>query len=345
MESELELLDAVELRFAMADTDGKFSKTLHSFLAPCLRKLDSTFIQIKQRVISICSHINLRLKDNSSIEMPYLALAELYSSNCGHSPKSFALIYLEMASGRITHNQSIQIAALLIKNIHVVNPAFHQTIIAILLPTLANLPGSLSKDAFSLSSYPHEMKFILGKIADFVLFSPPPSGQVRTAANNHLIQAVVEYLPPGLSANTLKFITNSGKAVWTHDHSFASEMKVNLMRMTMMDEIMPRGLENERFLIYTIASADTFHQVKSIAVEGIKRYPRIDLEDQSQVLQFYEIYQGNQSKNTGCNCLIQGAARNELKIKILEMFAKSTCATNQYPNSVQVCFDAIYGRS
>jgi proteasome component ECM29 len=93
----------------------------------------------------------------------------------------------------------------------------------------------------------------------------------------------------------------------------------------------------ERFLFCTICSTDSNATVKSVAHEGLKRYPAPDFENEYLVSVLYKIYMGDGRDE------LQKESSNPLKIKILNILAKSKRATNKLPHTVQVCFDALYG--
>ena len=59
---ELSLVGKVEMRIALADGDQKLQATLNTYLAPLLLKLASEHMSVRNKVISICQHVNLRIK-------------------------------------------------------------------------------------------------------------------------------------------------------------------------------------------------------------------------------------------------------------------------------------------
>jgi proteasome component ECM29 len=58
---ELSLLDKVELKIALSNSDDSLQKSLSTYLAPVLLKLASDHLSVRNKVISICQHINTRL--------------------------------------------------------------------------------------------------------------------------------------------------------------------------------------------------------------------------------------------------------------------------------------------
>lgn len=57
-DQELQLLDKVFLRLAMAATDEDRSAFLHSYLPPVLLKFASPHAAVKAKVVEILSHVN-----------------------------------------------------------------------------------------------------------------------------------------------------------------------------------------------------------------------------------------------------------------------------------------------
>ena len=52
----------VELRFALANNDEKLSKLLDTYLTALLLKLLSPHEKVRQKVLSVCNHIQTRLQ-------------------------------------------------------------------------------------------------------------------------------------------------------------------------------------------------------------------------------------------------------------------------------------------
>ena len=66
---ELSLLDKVELRIALADSESKLQTILSTYLPPILLKLGSEYLSVRNKVISICQHINSRITPQSVMEI------------------------------------------------------------------------------------------------------------------------------------------------------------------------------------------------------------------------------------------------------------------------------------
>jgi proteasome component ECM29 len=99
---DIELLEKVELRLAMAEDEVQFETQIGNLLCPILLKLTSSDQNVKQKVMSICAHINKRFKAVTTIRLPTHTLVDLYAENQDTLVLSFALIYLEMGFNRIS---------------------------------------------------------------------------------------------------------------------------------------------------------------------------------------------------------------------------------------------------
>lgn len=59
---ELELVKKVELRIALTENDSKLETLLGTYLAPLLLKLESEHASVRDKVIGVVQHVNVRLQ-------------------------------------------------------------------------------------------------------------------------------------------------------------------------------------------------------------------------------------------------------------------------------------------
>lgn len=91
----------------MCNTDAQLEKTIQVFLPPVLLKLASTNADSKKKVMEILSHINKRVKANTSIKLPFEALlSQFIDDKVSVFVKNFTLIYLEMSALRLTPEET-----------------------------------------------------------------------------------------------------------------------------------------------------------------------------------------------------------------------------------------------
>lgn len=71
-DAELALVNKVDFKIVLADTDQKLSTLLNTFLPPLLLKLASPHAAVRSKVIEICQHIGTRIKSE------YVCLTHFY---------------------------------------------------------------------------------------------------------------------------------------------------------------------------------------------------------------------------------------------------------------------------
>jgi hypothetical protein len=94
---DLQLLESVELRLALADTDEKFQSSVATFLVPVLLKFVNP--DVRQKIMDILRHILTRVKA-SQVKLPVEPLLVAYKS-VNPLVKSFSLMFLEIGLSRI----------------------------------------------------------------------------------------------------------------------------------------------------------------------------------------------------------------------------------------------------
>ncbi|KAJ3409587.1 hypothetical protein HDV05_004331 [Chytridiales sp. JEL 0842] len=380
-QKEIELLENVELKFALADTDAKFEKSLSIFFAPVLLKLDSPHDAVRQKVTGICGHVSKRLKANTALAVPVEALLNLFTSGtAGALVKSFALIYLEMGFNRLTSDEeAIAYLPKLVKGIASRNKNQQQTIFNVALPILAKYKekkltkadSTMIVDPFDFANNPKDLKFLLDCFLDVILYTVAPASQqkqvreslISTASRStenadsteidfsqigmprtEAPKAAEEFVPPGLSKAALAFITNSGKAKWTNNPQEVKALKIGIIKFIQLQTVIPDGLLTpDRFRIYLAASAESNHEVIGAGEDGLKRNAKPDFEDPEVVKGLYALYQGFNSASDPTQSRTPGS--QGLKLKVLMFLLKSARATNEFPSMLQVTFDALYGEA
>ncbi|TPX38193.1 hypothetical protein SmJEL517_g00223 [Synchytrium microbalum] len=349
-DKEIELLDNVEMRFALADLESKFESQLAIYLAPVLLKLDSPHASVKTKVTSICGHVNKRLKSNPAIKIPIAAVCDLWTNTqLSNFVKNFALIYLEMGFARASEQETQLLLPKLIRGISTRLPSQQIVAFHIALPVLTKIkeprtergaPPPIS-DPFEFETNPADLKFLIDKFLDVMLFNigPPPKPLGDEAP-------LVPPPPPGLSKAAIDFMSNAGKAVYVKSVVELLVVKVEIVRFLTSVFVPDKLLVAERFRVYLVASCETHHQVVSAGEDALRRHAKPDLEDEKVVQSLYELYQGT---GRGRNMPVipdpsfRMPANPAVKSKILTIFLKSAKAANIFPSTIQIIFDALYG--
>ncbi|KAI9097418.1 proteasome stabiliser-domain-containing protein [Phlyctochytrium arcticum] len=345
-DKELALLENVELRFAVADNDARFETTLETFLVPVINKLNSQHEVVRNKVMGICSHVSKRLKSNPNLKMPTEALVKVFAADgASQMVQSFALIYIEMAFARAEAAEKMKLCPLLTKGIAKRVPAQQVIIFQIVLPVLANYKEpnfrdpkapAPPKDPFGWEQSPDDLKFLLDKFLDVVLYNPPPVKKKDEP------EVALPLPPPGMSKNAVDFITNSGKAPWTKSPPQLRALKLGLVNLLSRSGVVPASLlVLEKFKIYLVLASGSNHEMIDAGEDGMKRHVKPDFEDEKTVRALYALYQGGGTAiNSGS---FRMPASPGLKIKVITFLLRSVRATNVFPNILQVGFDAIYG--
>jgi proteasome component ECM29 len=61
-ERELQLVDKLELRLALAKDPAKFAPLLKTYICPLLLKLKSPHLSVRNKTVSICLHLSTRIE-------------------------------------------------------------------------------------------------------------------------------------------------------------------------------------------------------------------------------------------------------------------------------------------
>ncbi|KAI9197483.1 proteasome stabiliser-domain-containing protein [Polychytrium aggregatum] len=355
MSNELALLETVELRLALADTDEKFEKNVATFLAPVILKLDSPNEAVRNKVMSICVHINKRLKSSSGIKVPIEAVLKLFTDPATSAlVKNFCLVYLEMGMQRCKIEDLQSYVPQLLARI-AERPLNQQTtLFQITLPILAKytIPTNVSasgkileptQDPLGFLQSPKDAKFLLDKILHVVLYTVQPSTPAP-GTGGASSDAQARALPAGLSQSDVQFVTSGGKAAFTSAPTELKVLKVSLVKLVANSAVFPESLalETEKYLIYLLAQADANHEVISAGEDAMKRQSKPDFESDHFVARLYELYLGTQQATKGQEANVRAGATVQAKHKILGCLTKSAKATNKFPAVIQVIFDSLY---
>lgn len=61
-DAELALINKVELRIVLANTDDKLQSLINLYLPPLLLKIDSPHDKVRDKVVEVCEHITQRVR-------------------------------------------------------------------------------------------------------------------------------------------------------------------------------------------------------------------------------------------------------------------------------------------
>lgn len=304
---ELTLVGKVEMRIALTDTDAKLIATLNTYLAPLLLKLASEYQSVRNKVISVCQHVNTRVKPDN-IQLPVAALIKQFKDQQSSLIRHFDLLYIQQGVDRLTVTEKSKLLPVIVSGIAKSGSQGYQIFYLLLrLLETFKLPPRGSKEDLELrTAYEvtdDDAAYLSEWLGKFILFSPQKAGTS---------------LCPGLTPDDYSFVTVQGKPdAWN-----PSQGGLNLLRTkALAARLLASGLfnEHERFLPALFATADTASTVSDVGDDMMKRSrPAIDLEDEALVQKLFTLYFGD------------GAAqrvRPALRVKILGLLGKSTRST------------------
>ncbi|EDU41831.1 major component of the proteasome [Pyrenophora tritici-repentis] len=325
---ELALVGKVEMRIALASSEKKLEELLNIYLTPLLLKLGSDSVAVRNKVISICQHINTRIT-SQDIKLPVAALLKQYKENADISLiRHFDILYIQQGISRLTVAERLDLLPVLLKGIsndyeksqQHASQLFH-LILRLLVLFKLPLRGSKEDDELrvTLGLSDHDAAFLSKWFGKLILL-----GIVKeTAPQSSALQRC-----PGLSPDDYKFLTLQGKPdAWdpTADAGLSlTESKALVARFV------ASGLFNqdEKFLPALFASADTNSRISEVGEDTLKRVMLSkDLEQSEAVEALLGLYFGSST--------VHGSlpVKTPLRIRILNVLSKSVRCT-AYPQQI-----------
>ncbi|KAJ5774618.1 hypothetical protein N7457_009514 [Penicillium paradoxum] len=328
---ELSLIGKVEFRIAMADTDEKLQSLLGTYLAPLLLKLGSDSVEVRNKIISVCQHVNTRVKA-PSIQLPVAALLKQFKEQKSQLIRHFDLIYAQQGIDRLGSEARVDILLPLLQGISKIGTSPTQGAIVFnlvlrLLPLL-KLPvrGSEEdkrlKDRLGLSD--DDSEFLSFWLAKLLLLTPGPK-ETTTC--------------PGLSPDEYTFLNKGVPANETWNPSTDGGLNLTETKVTALRFIGSGAFQDsQRFLPSLIASADANSRLADLGDETLKRFTA-DIENPHVVQQLYDLYFGTSSPG--------GAppARPPLQVKLLVFLGKSIKATADPQRIMRLIEDGLLSDS
>ena len=318
---ELSLVGKVEMRIALADSDTKLESALKTYLAPLLLKLASEHQSVRNKVVTVCQHVNTRIKPQS-IQLPVAALVQQFKDQENSMIRHFDLLYVQQGIGRLSSAEKKQLLPVVVSGISRSGLQGHQ-IFNLLLRLLEffDLPPRGSKDDLDLRTRlevsEDDAEYLSMRLGKLILFNPQKGANPKCA---------------GLSSEDYNFLTlQSKEGVWQ-----PASGGLNLLRTkTLAARFLASGLFNdrERFLPALFAAADGASNVSDVGDDMMKRaLPVTDLEDEGLIKQLYTLYFGTEE---------MPRVRPPLRLKILGLFNKSIRSTTFSNEIIKLVDDGI----
>lgn len=330
---ELNLLKNVENRIVFAQNDAALQTILKTFLCPMLLKLESPHAAVREKTISICQHINTRIKP-SGIQLPVAALlTQFQTANAGLLLKNFDLMYIQRGLERVPTDELKPLLPGILHAFDEISAGHSRTMFQILLNTLTQLPSPPARGSPAAAEYRqlldldnHEKAtlFLSQKFEDLLLLTLAPFQSSETGNGLSC---------PGLSAEQFEFLTLGKKE--TFSHSRLSSIKQRALEFLVVAGFSDKTLY---FPFLIAAGSDSGSQLISLGEDGLKRLTvdldHLEISDTTKlnekltkpndtgayiIQKLYNLYLGVPETRTP-------AARANLKSRILNILSKSILA-------------------
>ncbi|OAL70156.1 hypothetical protein A7D00_5686 [Trichophyton violaceum] len=322
-ERELSLVSKLELRVALADSDSKLQSLLHTYLAPLLLKLASENASVRNKVVSLCQHINTRVQ-SQSIALPVEALLKQFKEANNSLIRHFDLIYIRNGLNRMGPT-SLTLLPSLLHGISQFNGSEAQAsilfnLILKLLP-LIKLPPKGSREDLDLGKsmklLPGDSTYLSSWFGKLLLLTPT-------------IEAC-----PGLSMAEIRFLSRQSSDGATWDPTAPGGLNILDTKVAALKFINSGAFnDSDRFIPALIATADPNARVSDIGDDILKRF-RPDLESDHVVDRLFSLYLGSTEAGGAL------PARPALKMKILHFLSKSVQATTKTQHIIRILNDAL----
>lgn len=327
---ELNLVGKVELRIALIDSDPKLESILNTYLPPLLLKLASDHISVRNKVISVCQHINTRV-EAPQIRLPVTGLLKQYKENSNPLIRHFDILYIQRGLDRLPVSERLDLLPLLVNGIHKnfeESSRHTASILNLLLKLLHSLtlPPQGSADDINLRQHlglldrTEDAQFIASWICRLIAFAPNQS----------------EKRLPGLNVEEYNFLQLYDKKD-TWQPGAAGGMNLVETKVAAVKFLASGAFtDTERFLPALFASSDPNLRISDIGDNMLKRaIPAVSLEDQEILDQLFRVYLGTRG--------IEGSlpARTPLQIRILGLLCKSKRATSYTAQNIQIVKEGL----
>jgi proteasome component ECM29 len=329
---ELSLVDKVELRIALADTDGKLSTLLRTYLTPLLLKLASEHLSVRNKVISVCQHINTRLQ-SPSVELPVAALLKQFKEQNTKLIRHFGLLYAQQGFKRLSGKEKHELVPVLIKGISsVIRDAGDQSgaqLFNLFLQALHHyeFPRKGSKDEDELRKTlelsDEDAAVLASWFEKLILLELSRAAEDATRGT------------PGVTEDERNFLNVYNRpGVW--DPSTPGGMQFKATKLLTLKFLSTGAFnDDERFMPALLASA---HRDSNIADRGEDLLKHaiadVDVDDTSFIKRLYDVYLGTEGR---------APASPPLQIKILGVLQRSSVSATFPQQCLRIIEQGIGG--
>ncbi|KAG7885019.1 hypothetical protein KL938_001276 [Ogataea parapolymorpha] len=318
MSNELALVEKVELRLALADTDVKFESALNLYLAPILLKFSSSDVAVRTQINKIVKYLLTRI-NTSNVKLPIRNLInQVKSPNvaAGVDPtvvQSYTLLFISKGLPRLPEKERLDLIPLIIDGISAMKDVIASRMFNVLCKLLLDWHADDSQKGAYLSSWnvnESDQTFLINKFSEFMLMGPVLPDESHNIPQNLTF--------PGLSSSSISFFTYQAGA--TFDLGTLTNYKKAIFRFS------EAIFQNSATIIAIIASADTSTSLANDATSFLKRI-QVNYESKSLVDQLIDLFIGDSERPP---------ASLYLQEKIMNFCSQSHLAAFS-PKAAQLC--------
>lgn len=308
MEHELALVERVDLRLALAESDTDLQTALHQFLLPLLLKLASPHPPVRQAVFKTIQNVFPRITASRLLQLPVDALVEqLILPNVGDGidtsqVRLYLILFLSKGVERISTADQVLTVVKLARTISSFSGAVLARVFALIVKLLADwmAPESERPEAEKLAT---ELDFAKNKTSELVLsqkitkfffLQPNASSAVVTA--------------PGLSIQDINFFTKDAGV------AYKTTAEIKAAKMALLEFLKVGFSDLSLFLPLLVASVDSTSLVADAADSRLRKLT-FDCQNEKDVLALVKMFTGDG------NTL---PVKPHLQDKILQLINKSS---------------------
>ncbi|KAJ2105481.1 proteasome component M29 [Coemansia sp. RSA 922] len=338
--TDLELLESLQLRFAMANTLEQMQKLVSTLLVPLLDKLDTCGAAVRTKIIGLLGQVNKKLKGypQATLPMGMLVKSALSSPSTAYS-QSFRLMYITMAAERAESEQLMEAIPMLLDGIHQ-RPTAQSKSLAMALLTSVWRCATLTDEqlrSFKFVDNHHRGEALLKLALDLLMFNLTTQSSEDDAP----------IVAAGLSTSGQSVITNAGKAPWVTDSEALRQLKLNIARIVGSEQAfpieMPDTVHEQRFVALLCGSGDAyFPHVSSSCEDSLKRMRAADCESLTFISSVLELFLGSSPDKSADDR--RQPVTPALKLKLFGYLNRSAAATAMFPQWLQVIFQSLFGQ-
>ncbi|ODV86213.1 hypothetical protein CANARDRAFT_211632 [[Candida] arabinofermentans NRRL YB-2248] len=311
-DAELSLIEKVELRIALANTDDKFESSLKLYLAPLLLKFASPHSPVRTQIGKTVKYLLTRLNSTPNVKLPIDALLKQVKNPTvpnGADPtvvRSYTLLFISKGITRLSEEEKKQLLPQIIEGISKQASTISARLFNILLKLLdfkieiKNKDDEKSFRAFlKFDENSDDEKFLIEKFYKLMLMQP-----VQLNAENTIPRG---FSFPGLSKDDCAFFTYDAGV--TFDSSTLNSYKTSILKF------IEYGFDPSSSIILIIGTSDSASSVSDVSLTLLKRR-QIDYEDEYLVDTLLSLFVGDLS-------VARPPAKLQLQEKIMNYCSQS----------------------